>query len=191
MLHGWRKCRNDAACTRLQTFGAWRQRTQYRRNGSNLPISESTQVSIPHCPNVFPSFQLSKEEMKFVKKNIMLKVVQYTKQQGNTYKGVLYAGLMKTDSSIFVLEFNCRFGDPEAEVGGIWHFSKRASILHHQSCTYATSASSLRKMSALIVKAGIYHTLQSYYTYRNARCSLERLYRKNCNVRTQLRICTS
>ncbi|KFD52222.1 hypothetical protein M513_06935 [Trichuris suis] len=63
-----------------------------------------------------PYQKLSKEEMKFIKKNIMLKVVQYTKQQGNTYKGVLYAGLMKTDSSIFVLEFNCRFGDPEAEV---------------------------------------------------------------------------
>ncbi|CDW56840.1 AIRS C and AIRS and GARS N and Formyl trans N and GARS C and GARS A domain containing protein [Trichuris trichiura] len=63
-----------------------------------------------------PYQKLTKEEMKFIEENIMLKVIKYMKQKGNTYKGVLYAGLIKTDSNIFVLEFNCRFGDPEAEV---------------------------------------------------------------------------
>jgi phosphoribosylamine---glycine ligase len=37
-------------------------------------------------------------------------------RDGNPYRGVLYAGLLLTDEGPMVLEFNARFGDPEAQV---------------------------------------------------------------------------
>jgi phosphoribosylamine--glycine ligase len=37
------------------------------------------------------------------------------KKRGITYKGVLYAGLMIKDDQPSVVEFNCRFGDPETQ----------------------------------------------------------------------------
>ena len=42
-------------------------------------------------------------------------VVDAMRSRGTLYRGVLYAGLMLTDSGPKVLEFNCRFGDPETQ----------------------------------------------------------------------------
>jgi len=41
--------------------------------------------------------------------------IEGLKQEGIKYKGVLYAGLMIKDNEPYVLEFNCRFGDPETQ----------------------------------------------------------------------------
>src|SRR5207249_5185852 len=48
--------------------------------------------------------------------DILEPVVRGLARQGITYTGVLYAGLMVQDGRAKVLEFNVRFGDPEAEV---------------------------------------------------------------------------
>ncbi len=42
-------------------------------------------------------------------------VINGLKSEGRLYRGILYAGLMIKDEQIKVLEFNCRFGDPEAQ----------------------------------------------------------------------------
>jgi len=42
-------------------------------------------------------------------------VVAGMKEEGAEYKGVLYCGLMITARGPMVLEFNCRFGDPETQ----------------------------------------------------------------------------
>jgi phosphoribosylamine--glycine ligase len=42
-------------------------------------------------------------------------VVDALRRRGVIYRGVLYAGLIVTEAGIKVLEFNCRFGDPETQ----------------------------------------------------------------------------
>jgi phosphoribosylamine--glycine ligase len=48
-------------------------------------------------------------------RTILLPAIRAMANEGVTYKGVLYAGLMCTDEELLVLEFNCRFGDPETQ----------------------------------------------------------------------------
>lgn len=59
---------------------------------------------------------LDKNDMQFVHTNILQRTVDGFRKDNIKYVGVLYAGLMLTKDGPKVLEFNCRFGDPETEV---------------------------------------------------------------------------
>ena len=50
-----------------------------------------------------------------VMETVMLPTIKGLAAEGCPYKGVLYAGLMIDQGVVKVLEFNCRFGDPEAQ----------------------------------------------------------------------------
>ena len=55
------------------------------------------------------------EVMQFVEREVMVPTVDALRREGIDYRGVLFAGLMLTHSGPKVLEFNCRFGDPETQ----------------------------------------------------------------------------
>ena len=63
-----------------------------------------------------PSPLLTPEVEQFVIKNIVGPTIKGMRQEGNEYRGVLYLGLMLTDEGPKVIEFNVRFGDPEAQI---------------------------------------------------------------------------
>ena len=56
------------------------------------------------------------DDIEFSLEKIMKPVAAGMVAEGRPFKGVLYGGLMKTPAGVKVIEFNCRFGDPETEV---------------------------------------------------------------------------
>ena len=55
------------------------------------------------------------ELTKKVEETIIKKVIDGIKAERLNYKGVLYAGIIMNGDKPYVLEFNCRFGDPETQ----------------------------------------------------------------------------
>jgi phosphoribosylamine--glycine ligase len=55
------------------------------------------------------------ELLRVIETEVFGKLLVELKKRNIVYRGVLYAGLMITKSSVKVLEFNCRFGDPEIQ----------------------------------------------------------------------------
>ncbi|MGB2986144.1 MAG: phosphoribosylamine--glycine ligase [Phycisphaerae bacterium] len=53
--------------------------------------------------------------MATVEREILVPIVDAMRNDGASYRGLLYAGLMLTAAGPKVLEFNCRFGDPETQ----------------------------------------------------------------------------
>ncbi|MCK4590184.1 MAG: phosphoribosylamine--glycine ligase, partial [Candidatus Latescibacteria bacterium] len=62
-----------------------------------------------------PAPVITKKLMQEINSSILQPTVKAMADKGITFKGVLYAGLIMTAQGPQVLEFNCRFGDPESQ----------------------------------------------------------------------------
>jgi phosphoribosylamine---glycine ligase len=62
-----------------------------------------------------PGF-IDKDTIELILGAVIAPTIQGMAERGIPYRGVLYAGLMMTASGPKVVEFNCRFGDPETQV---------------------------------------------------------------------------
>ncbi|MFH1006504.1 MAG: phosphoribosylamine--glycine ligase [Candidatus Latescibacterota bacterium] len=63
-----------------------------------------------------PAPVVTETVLKRVMEQVLRPAVAGMAAEGREYKGVLYAGLMIKDEKLKVVEFNCRFGDPESQV---------------------------------------------------------------------------
>lgn len=64
---------------------------------------------------ISPSPFIDKNLFSVVMKKIVFSTITRMLEEGRKYKGVLYVGLMLTEEGPKVLEYNCRFGDPETQ----------------------------------------------------------------------------
>lgn len=63
-------------------------------------------------PNPYYTEEVARECME----KIFIPTIQAMNEEGRTFKGCLYFGLMITPKGPKVIEYNCRFGDPETQV---------------------------------------------------------------------------
>ncbi|MCP4542780.1 MAG: phosphoribosylamine--glycine ligase [Chloroflexi bacterium] len=63
-----------------------------------------------------PSAYLSQTQINEIVTTILQPTVDGMRRRGTPFVGILYAGLIITSQGPQVIEFNCRFGDPEAQV---------------------------------------------------------------------------
>jgi phosphoribosylamine--glycine ligase len=93
-----------------------------------------------------------------VERDVILPTLRELAARGAPYQGVLYAGLMIADGSPSVVEFNCRMGDPEAQVvlpaldadlaalcwgvasGEAWHPGERRLVARRAAVTTVLAA---------------------------------------------------
>jgi len=62
-----------------------------------------------------PAPVITRELEEEIMEKVMWPTLRGLKAEGIKYKGILYAGLMIKDNAPYVLEFNCRLGDPETQ----------------------------------------------------------------------------
>ncbi len=66
--------------------------------------------------SVAPTGAINKKVIKDIENKILKPTLAGMKKEGRPYSGILYLGGMLTKRGVKIIEFNCRWGDPEAEV---------------------------------------------------------------------------
>ncbi|XP_012275237.1 trifunctional purine biosynthetic protein adenosine-3 [Orussus abietinus] len=103
---------------------------------------------------------LTEEECQLVKSNILQKAVDGLRNENIPFVGVLYAGLMLTRDGPKVLEFNCRFGDPETQV--ILPLLQSDLFVVMQSCCNGTLTESQVGWKKGVFAAGVIIASRNY-----------------------------
>ena len=93
------------------------------------------------APNPYYTDEIAKECME----KIFLPTIDAMNKEGRTFKGCLYFGLMITPKGPKVIEYNCRFGDPETQVVLPLLESDLLTIM--KACTEGTLANTEVKFS--------------------------------------------
>ncbi|MBQ8309875.1 MAG: phosphoribosylamine--glycine ligase [Clostridia bacterium] len=83
----------------------------HKRAGDN-----DTGLNTGGMGTVAPNPYYTKDIAERCMKEIFLPTINAMNAEGRTFKGCLYFGLMLTENGPKVIEYNCRFGDPETQV---------------------------------------------------------------------------
>ncbi len=83
----------------------------HKRSGDN-----DTGLNTGGMGTVAPNPYYTDEIEQICMEKIFLPTIRAMKEEGRTFKGCLYFGLMLTPNGPKVIEYNCRFGDPETQV---------------------------------------------------------------------------
>jgi len=83
----------------------------HKRQGDN-----DTGLNTGGMGTVAPNPYYTKDIEKVCMETIFLPTIAAMNKEGRTFKGCLYFGLMLTKNGPKVIEYNCRFGDPETQV---------------------------------------------------------------------------
>ena len=93
---------------------AWRllpSAMDYKRIGEgNTGPNTGGMGAISPVPHVTPEF------MEKVKNQVVIPTIRGIQRDGIAYRGFLFFGLMKVQGDPYVIEYNCRLGDPETQI---------------------------------------------------------------------------
>ena len=93
---------------------AWRllpSAMDYKRIGDgNTGLNTGGMGAISPVPHVTPEF------LEKVKNQVVIPTIRGIQRDGFPYRGFLFFGLMKVQGDPYVIEYNCRLGDPETQI---------------------------------------------------------------------------